>query len=300
MATMSAAGGTLESRFLARIAEYRRLDDLLPAKQRDLETARAAGDDAAARRLEADIQQILGGRDHEVEYLLDAMPFIKEYSSTQAVDKPAAGALSSFVEVTHKSNRNNVLQRYLMHVEKQVDATTMAAVTAHEDPKESTTAEYLCDACDAGMDYHGREAMLVCRECGRCKPYTEMSAANLTYEQEVHQDVVTYFAYKRLNHFCEWLNSLQAKVRNFLTHVQMLRVLLVVVLTLAILAAMYQVVEMTLMKVAKPAATKKQTKRPTRRPAATSRPAATRPPPPAAADDVDLVFSPPSFRTTLL
>lgn len=186
--------GTLEARFLSRVGEYQR-------------RAAASGDDAAA------------ARDEEVEYLLDAMPFIREYSSTTAVDKDAApavaGALSSFVEVTHKNNRNNVLQRYLMHVEKQVDAVTMAAVTAH-DAKAPKESEYCCDVCDAGMDFHGRESMLVCRECGRCRAYTEMSAANLTYEQEIHQDVVTYFAYKRLNHFCEWLNSLQAKVRFFL------------------------------------------------------------------------------------
>lgn len=190
--------GTLEARFLARVSDYRRRAEAQDAE----EPARAAA-----------------VRDEEIEYLLDAMPFIKEYSSTTAVDKDAApavaGALSSFVEVTHKNNRNNVLQRYLMHVEKQVDPVTMAAVTAH-DTKPARESEYSCDVCDAGMDYHGRESMLVCRECGRCRAYTEMSAANLTYEQEIHQDVVTYFAYKRLNHFCEWLNSLQAKVRFFL------------------------------------------------------------------------------------
>lgn len=159
--------------------------------------------------------------DDEVEFLLDAMPFIKEYASPQAVDADAptlvpAGPLANFVNVTHKNNRNNVLQRYLMHVEKQVDPTTMAAAAAHEDATAKhhpCEAEYFCSQCDAGMDFHQRESMLVCPRCGACRAFTEMSANNLTYEQEIHQDVVTYFAYKRLNHFCEWLNSLQAKVR---------------------------------------------------------------------------------------
>lgn len=155
----------------------------------------------------------------EVEYLLNSVPFIKEYTSTKAVaDEPrpsGAKNLDSFISITAKSNKNNVLQRYLMHVEKQVDATTMAAVRAHgdEDAKlNPSDQEYVCAECGAGMELHARESMLACPACGACKPHTEMNASNLTYEQEVHQDVVTYFAYKRLNHFCEWLNSLQAKV----------------------------------------------------------------------------------------
>jgi hypothetical protein len=145
------------------------------------------------------------------------VPFIKEYSSEAAAvaeDTAPAGPLASFVAVTHKSNKNNVLQRYLMHVENKVDQTTLAAANAHEDSfgrRHPREAEYFCQRCDAGMDFHARESMLVCPACGSCRAFTEMSTNNLTYEQEIHQDVVTYFAYKRLNHFCEWLNSLQAK-----------------------------------------------------------------------------------------
>jgi len=215
-----AATGTLESRFAQRVDEYRRrAEEELPRKRQELDRLRAQGDDnaAAAERLEREIEA-LACREDEIEYLLDAMPFIKEYSSTTAIDSQAAapaGALSNFVAVTHKSNKNNVLQRYLMYVEKQVDTTTMAAVTVHEDStakRHPREAEYFCGTCDAGMDFHSRESMLVCPACGECRAFTEMSANNLTYEQEIHQDVVTYFAYKRLNHFCEWLNSLQAKV----------------------------------------------------------------------------------------
>lgn len=230
-AEMAAATGTLEARFAQRVDEYRRLaEEELPRKRRQLDDARRqlreAADPAARSRLAAAVAaqeaeiETLSRRDEEIEYLLDAMPFIKEYSSTTAVDgsDAQAGALANFVAVTHKSSRNNVLQRYLMHVEKQVDTTTMAAVTAHEDStskRHPREAEYFCATCDTGMDFHGRESMLVCPKCGECRAFTEMSANNLTYEQEIHQDVVTYFAYKRLNHFCEWLNSLQAKASHF-------------------------------------------------------------------------------------
>ena len=52
---------------------------------------------------------------------------------------------------------------------------------------------------------------MVCSQCGFVLTFMELSDANLTYDQEVNQDVVSSFAYKRLNHFCEWVNSLQAK-----------------------------------------------------------------------------------------
>lgn len=180
------SGGTLESRYSERLAEFAE-----------------AGDGEAA-----------------IQYVMDTVPFIREYASTRAVDAAPerAGSLAPFFEVTHKSSRNNVLQRYLMHVEKQVDPTTVAAVTAHEDSdarRHPREAEYFCPACDTGMEYHSRESVLVCPACGTCRTFTEMNANNLTYEQEIHQDVVTYFAYKRLNHFCEWLNSLQAKASGF-------------------------------------------------------------------------------------
>lgn len=223
-----AAAGTLESRFSQRVEEFRiRREIELPRRQHQLDLARQRLKEdpgnprlaALVRSEEAEVERLRRG-DDEIEYLLDSVPFIKEYSSTQAVEHDATmgGALAGFVAVTHKSNRNNVLQRYLMHVEKQVDVTTMAAVTSHEDStskRNPREAEYFCPNCDVGMDYHCRESMLVCPRCGGCKAFTEMSANNLTYEQEIHQDVVTYFAYKRLNHFCEWLNSLQAKVSFF-------------------------------------------------------------------------------------
>lgn len=185
------AAGTLESRYSDRLREF---------------AERASrGEDVAAE---------------EMEYVLNAVPFIKEYSSTRLVEEggpqgAAFPSLDGFISVKAKSNKNNVLQRYLMHVEKQVDPTTMAAVKAHENQqsrKNPTEAEYFCDVCDSGMEHHSRESMLVCPVCGACRAFMGMNASNLTYEQEVRLDVTTYFAYKRLNHFCEWLNSLQAKV----------------------------------------------------------------------------------------
>lgn len=209
--------GTLEARYADRVRDFRARAEALDARGRQ---ALAAGDRDLAAALAREAREVT---DAETAYVLETMPFIREYSSTTSVPPRAAhappppkgrGSLEGFVAVTHTSKRHNVLQRYLLRVENHVDADTVAAVTAHEaesSDRHPRDGEYFCQRCDAGMDFHARESMLVCPECGACKAYTEMSANNLTYEQETQQDVVTYFAYKRLNHFCEWLNSLQAK-----------------------------------------------------------------------------------------
>lgn len=202
-------GGTLESKYAERVAEFQARKNSIASRME-----RASEEEKSALR-----RELCAVEDDETRYMLDSLPFIKEYAddakpvAVTAKPPPAAGHLSKLVAVTHTSNRNNVLQRYLMRVENQVDMATVAAVTADDNAGVSTQSnEYVCPTCDMGMEFHARESLLVCVACGMCKTFSEMSANNLTYEQEVHQDVVTYYSYKRLNHFCEWLNSLQAKV----------------------------------------------------------------------------------------
>lgn len=236
-ALAAAATGTLESRFSDKIQHFARRRAELEEELRRVEAASSTsggGGDAGAgdggsnaddRR--AELRRLLTDAERqETEYVLDSVPFIREYSSsTQAVPQAESssrvaptrkgGSMDDFVSVTHKSNRNNVLRRYMLHVEKRVDRSTMAALAEHEAANtkhNAREAEYFCDACDSSMCFNSRESMLVCVRCGTCKSFTEMNANNLTYDQEINLDVVTYFAYKRLNHFCEWLNSLQAKV----------------------------------------------------------------------------------------
>lgn len=213
MASPAPPVGTLESRYAQRLVDFRRAADDLEHQRRE-----CGDDEAAAARLKAMQKSVA---DAEVEYLLDAMPFIREYSSTTPVEdggRPARGPLGSFVAVTHTSNRNNVLQRYLIHVEKRVDKATVAAVASHGDAdatRNPREAEYFCDRCDVGVIFHPRESAMVCPRCGTCRSFTEMNERNLTYDEEVNREVITNFAYKRLNHFCEWLNSLQAKASCF-------------------------------------------------------------------------------------
>lgn len=157
--------------------------------------------------------------DAEVEYMLDAMPFVREYSTTTqpsprdtaAVAPKMRGGttgIDSFVTVKHKSNKNLIFQRYLVEVEKSTDAAQAMPTDRMRVNEDAMT----CPHCDKSFVFNPRESELVCVSCGIARTHSEMSEHNLTYDQEVQQtSIVNYFAYKRLNHFTEWLNSLQAK-----------------------------------------------------------------------------------------
>jgi hypothetical protein len=207
--------GTLESRYDAQLAEFERQRAELPALRASLAAAReaaaAAAKDYEARELAAAADDLaarisrIESREDEIAYVLATAPFIREHDAKTSSD--AASELGGFVTVTHKSQKSGVLRRYMVEVEN--DASFMDAATytvAHHRSVIDVTCE-----CGASFVYVARESMMVCRTCGLTRDYMEMSDANMSYEQEVNQDVVNYFAYKRLNHFIEWLNSLQAK-----------------------------------------------------------------------------------------
>lgn len=167
--------------------------------------------DQRVRELEASRDKAGKVCDAEVEYILDTMPFIREYTSTQDATHPVAQSkrgIDSFVTVKHKNNRNSVFQQYLVEVEKNVEAAQaipLGAMRAHDDVM-------TCQRCNHPFVFNSRESELVCTSCGTSQSHMVMSEQNLTFDQEVQQtSVINYFSYKRLNHFTEWLNSLQAK-----------------------------------------------------------------------------------------
>jgi hypothetical protein len=180
---------TLEARYVDRINEYRMLRDKLRKEETD------------PVLLEAGLQKL---HDEEVEYMLSAAPYVKEYTSDAQVcpqNKPA-GMMDSFMTVTSKSNRNAVLQKYLLQVENDASATMEVA---------KETDELVCTLCNAAMVLDSRESSLVCPDCATVRPYLGNTEANLSYQEEISQNVVSSFSYKRLNHFSEWLGSIQAR-----------------------------------------------------------------------------------------
>jgi hypothetical protein len=167
-----------------------------------------------------------GAEEEKIEYLLRAVPFLKEYEaiSTQgpndndndhedASHHPALpktptgtslhGSLEEFVDIKdgEHSKRRDVLVRYLEEVEHiPVDVR-----------KVGTDVQTECDACGGRVVIHQDESALVCQHCGLSRRYMECGMRSISYDEEVSRDTKSQFSYKRLTHLNQWIDALQAK-----------------------------------------------------------------------------------------
>jgi predicted RNA-binding Zn-ribbon protein involved in translation (DUF1610 family) len=149
--------------------------------------------------------EINARKDAEIEFILRATPYIKDYTSvTQATEKKYSRGLDGFVQVMGVSQNQKVFQKYMLEVEGDI----RGAHAVVEDKNE----EGVCVSCKSEMVVNAREWQLICTGCGMTKPYLEHTCAHMTYDQETSQtSVVSVFAYQRSNHFAEWLARLQGK-----------------------------------------------------------------------------------------
>lgn len=161
----------------------------------------------ASRRVVAD--QI---SEEEMDYLLTVAPLIREYQETsdtvmsRAPVASSSDAMKSYAAVTHYENRYTVLQKYLLYVEKKGDGDFENLLD-----RTGAFADYQCSSCAQTLLKDSRESTMVCPGCGRVTPFTDNTVANLSYTEEVNLHPVNKFSYKRLNHFNEVLNSIQAR-----------------------------------------------------------------------------------------
>lgn len=238
---------TFESRYNERLACIRQEFEEIPGLQATLdglesglsdEWRNAAPDKYYATKTKiADLKkEILRRQTAEIEYIVQATPYIKEYTTmvhakedaksrpmseppkTRQQSPPRAQppraqsrpqtrlpkGLEGFVQVGGVCNNQQIFNKYLMEVEGDISCQAKPLPDGKYEDEE-------CPTCQGCMVVNTREAYIVCEGCGYTTKYTEYSNANMTYDQETSQTVINAFAYQRSNHFSEWLASLQAK-----------------------------------------------------------------------------------------
>ena len=70
---------------------------------------------------------------------------------------------------------------------------------------------YICTECDIPKVLSALDSCMICPTCGISDKYFDTGLNNLSYEQEINSEGNVTFAYKRINHFSEWLAQFQAK-----------------------------------------------------------------------------------------
>jgi len=95
------------------------------------------------------------------------------------------------------TTREKLLDQYLYHVDP------------HHVPKvDNNPNKDICPRCREEREFSQTEALLICHSCG------ETEQVLLDSEKPSYKDPpreISYFAYKRINHFNEWLAQFQAK-----------------------------------------------------------------------------------------
>ena len=130
----------------------------------------------------------------EAEYVLNTMPFIKEYGVNV---KNETGEKNAVITVKHTNSNRNTFNKYLYSVEKVLNSETLRAVM-----EVTTSDEFAECACGGKVVVRAGEALLVCEKCGKTEVYVESHGVGEHNEG---------MAYKRINHLTECLNALQGK-----------------------------------------------------------------------------------------
>jgi predicted nucleic acid-binding Zn-ribbon protein len=112
--------------------------------------------------------------------------------------KPTASEIDS----SEGFNRDKILEKYLAIVEP-------SAIKSGIMPGSGIEPGWgCCPACDVEMTLYQNEALLGCPACGY-EEFILVDSEKPSYKDPPRE--ITYFAYKKSNHFNEWLAQFQAK-----------------------------------------------------------------------------------------
>jgi len=110
----------------------------------------------------------------------------------------AAGGLESFVETSHMSQKGRICDDY---------AVTCLGY-GMKPPKKHNYDQLYCNDCEQYRVLDIKEAIALCTGCGVSVRYQD-AQTHTEFSEEI--EILSPFAYKRINHFKEWLSQLQAK-----------------------------------------------------------------------------------------
>ena len=96
-------------------------------------------------------------------------------------------------------SRDKLLEEYLKKVHPENVRTTSSVL-------DDTFGE--CDECEKEMVFSPNEAVFTCTDCGY-QEFVLIDSDKPSYKDPPRE--VSYYTYKRINHFNEWLAQFQAK-----------------------------------------------------------------------------------------
>lgn len=137
-----------------------------------------------------------------LSYFTEAADQPTIHESQQSPMSPKARQKASDIDSTDGLNRDKMLEKYLAVVEPTAIKGGIMPGSGIEPGWGS------CPACDVEMTFYQNEALLGCPRCGY-EEFILIDSEKPSYKDPPRE--ITYFAYKKINHFNEWLAQFQAK-----------------------------------------------------------------------------------------
>lgn len=149
----------------------------------------------------------------QIDYLSKTLPLLIQYYDETApvlvepvktVEKPIVNSsnVKDLISVTNSTNKGKLLNDYLEVTERRK--------IIYNAPDESI---HLCNGCEsANLVYHESDGIMVCEECGlvsKDAPFTKEYVPTFKEMQDIDRQPT--FSYKKINHFHEHLQNMQAE-----------------------------------------------------------------------------------------
>lgn len=140
-----------------------------------------------------------------IEYMLNIIPFIEMYINEEnkidEMDKVKTVPMtnktfSNFIHITGNVSKGDIYKRYMFELEGDSSMLDFNATSQDVCPHCEDSIEMICDDSD-----------MVCPVCGYSMNYIDSTLKFTSYQQDF--EMVNYIAYKRINHFNEWLSQFQ-------------------------------------------------------------------------------------------
>lgn len=139
--------------------------------------------------------------EEENEYYLDNGELLNDYykkkNNTECMNDTSS--IMNYFENKKETENTDIISEYIANINDEF---------IHDKFNSDEMLLYKCSYCKQNMNYKLIESELFCNKCG----YTIDVLVNT--EKVSYKDVpreLSYFAYKRINHFNEWLAQFQAK-----------------------------------------------------------------------------------------
>lgn len=148
------------------------------------------------KALEQEIED-MSNHTQKLDYLLASAPHFLEYSQTK--DEVSKEIFNGFV-INKGINKSKICDEY---VKECIGSGTTLSTRSKE---QEIHSELTCKNCGVEKVTNTRESYASCKLCGEVSRYQDTQNNKGEYSEEV--EVISPFAYQRINHFKEWLNTL--------------------------------------------------------------------------------------------